>query len=82
MISPFLLLPFIENSFKHCRRNSRTVLDKYGYKNGRGRFFHETDKWISEKTDDQSLTAANGLANVQKRLTLLYPGDHELKMTS
>ena len=32
-------------------------------------------------TDDQSLLIANGLANVQKRLSLLYPGNHELKMT-
>jgi hypothetical protein len=37
---------------------------------------------ISEQVNDQSLLAANGLANVQKRLTLLYPGSHELKMTT
>ena len=37
---------------------------------------------ISEQVDDQSLAAASGLANVQKRLTLLYPGNHELKMTT
>jgi hypothetical protein len=36
---------------------------------------------ISEQAADQSLVTANGLANVQKRLTLLYPGRHELKMT-
>ena len=31
---------------------------------------------------DQSLLNTNGLANVQKRLSLLYPGNHELKMTT
>jgi hypothetical protein len=36
---------------------------------------------ISEKVYEHSI-GANGLANVQKRLTLLYPGKHELKMTS
>jgi hypothetical protein len=37
---------------------------------------------MSEKIDNQLLPGSNGLANVQKRLTLLYPEIHELKMTT
>jgi LytS/YehU family sensor histidine kinase len=37
---------------------------------------------IAEILPDQSLLNTNGLANVQKRLSLLYPGIHELKMTT
>ena len=37
---------------------------------------------ISEGLPGQSLLNTNGLANVQKRLSLLYPGIHELKMTT
>ena len=37
---------------------------------------------ISESLADQSLLNTNGLANVQKRLSLLYPGIHELKLTT
>ena len=37
---------------------------------------------ISEGLSGQSLLNTNGLANVQKRLSLLYPGIHELKMTT
>ena len=37
---------------------------------------------IAESLPDQSLLNTNGLANVQKRLSFLYPGNHELKMTT
>jgi hypothetical protein len=31
---------------------------------------------------EQPKVPANGLANVQKRLNLLYPGNHELRISS
>ena len=37
---------------------------------------------IAEILPGQSLLNTNGLANAQKRLSLLYPGIHELKMTT
>ena len=82
MIAPFLLLPFIENSFKHCGQMAEPFWINLDI-SLEGKYFKmKLANGISEKADDQSLLAVNGLANVRKRLTLLYPGNHELKMTT
>ena len=81
-IAPFLLLPFIENSFKHSSETAEQFWINMDIKMEGEHFSMKLTNGISEQTDDQSLMAASGLANVQKRLTLLYPGKHELKMTS
>lgn len=81
MIAPFLLLPFIENSFKHCGHMTEQFWINMDIRIEGTHFTMKLTNGISEHADDQSLIVANGLANVQKRLTLLYPGNHELKMT-
>ena len=82
MIAPFLLLPFIENSFKHCGQMTEQFWINLDIRIEGKHFTMKLTNGISEQVDDQSLMAANGLANVQKRLTLLYPDNHELKMTT
>ena len=82
MIAPFLLLPFIENSFKHCGQMTEPFWINLDIRMERKHFTMKLTNGISEKEIDQSLEPANVLANVQKRLTLIYPGRHELKMTS
>lgn len=81
MIAPFLLIPFIENSFKHCGQMIEQFWINLDIRIEGKHFTMKLTNGISEQVDDQSLMAANGLANVQKRLNLLYPGSHELKMT-
>jgi sensor histidine kinase YesM len=81
MIAPFLLLPFIENSFKHCNQMTEQFWINLDIRIEGNQFTMKLTNGISEEIDDQSIAAANGLSNVQKRLTLLYPGNHELKMT-
>jgi len=79
-ISPLLFLPFIENAFKH------------GISNRAFSFIHiemgVKDDCINFKCSN-SLFPGNvqaegasgiGLENVKKRLRLLYPGQHELKI--
>ncbi len=82
MIAPFLLLPFIENSFKHCRQMTEQFWINLDIRIEGKHFTMKLTNGISEQVDDESLKASNGLTNVQKRLTLLYPGNHELKMTT
>ena len=75
-IAPLLLLPFIENSFKHC---SKQVEQPW------------INLEISIENEVLSMKLLNGVAlttsdisiqeikNIEKRLQLLYPGKHELK---
>jgi sensor histidine kinase YesM len=80
-IAPFLLLPFIENSFKHCGQMTEQFWINLDIKIEGNHFSMKLTNGVSEKVDEQSLINANGLANVKKRLALLYPDNHELKMT-
>lgn len=80
-IAPFLLLPFIENSFRHCSQMTEQFWINMDIRIGEKHFTMKLTNGVSEKVGEQSRIAANGLRNVQKRLTLLYPGNHELKMT-
>ncbi len=76
-ISPMLLVPFVENAFKH------------GDFNGKGfeLTIAENDHNIHfrlmnfKKPKMKDLTSGIGIDNVQKRLNLIYPHKHELKIT-
>ena len=81
MIAPFLLLPFIENSFKHCGQMTEQFWINMDIRLEDDYFSMKLTSGISEKAHEHAFTS-NGLANVQKRLTLLYPGKHELRITS
>lgn len=79
-ISPFLLLPMVENCFKHVsdypvRENIITIdcifRDSI--------FLFRTCNTITPKTDLK--TEGIGLVNVKRRLQLIYPGMHELIIT-
>lgn len=79
-VPPLLLLPFIENAFKHVshftdRKNIITIdLKKSG----------NQFELVVFNTKDPKPTPGNGgigLKNVQRRLELLYPTRHDLKIT-
>lgn len=82
-IAPLLLLPLVENCFKHGTSNmleqpwiSLSVSLK-------GNQMHM--KLLNGKADspqERKKTSGIGIANVQKRLALLYPGKHELTITN
>jgi sensor histidine kinase YesM len=76
-IAPLLLLPFVENSFKHGTSNvleqpwiSLTISVENNWLKM---------KLLNGKEDSAGASSAGiGLANVRKRLELLYPNKHEL----
>ena len=79
IIAPFLLLPFIENSFKYSRSlngNPWITMDIGIEENS---FIMKLANGIAPDTFDLSEQETNGLVNVQKRLTLIYP-QHELML--
>ncbi len=81
-IAPLLLLPFVENSFKHGASN---VLEqpwinlKIDIRDNQLRM-----KLLNGKSEHKKQEADHsgiGIKNVKKRLELLYPGKYELNIT-
>ncbi len=80
-IAPMLLLPFVENAFKHGIRLSSPshVSLKLAINDGKIRFAVENSvHGPVEPTADSD--SALGLRNVKRRLELLYPGTHSLSI--
>jgi hypothetical protein len=80
-IAPLLLLPFVENSFKHGASQvidqpwvsvSITITDK--------NMLFKTVNGKPENYHPHSDASGIGIQNVQRRLELLYPGKHVLKI--
>jgi LytS/YehU family sensor histidine kinase len=81
MICPLLLIPFLENSFKHGASQMLThpwvnleivIEDQYLHFN----LFNSKPTLSGEK----SFTKGMGLGNVKKRLAILYPGTYSLNI--
>jgi sensor histidine kinase YesM len=80
-IEPLLLVPFVENSFKHLSHFANKKLNEIKInlerENGEMRFF------IKNTTEEKRLNEVKkyggiGLSNIKRRLELLYPKKHEL----
>lgn len=80
-IAPLLLLPFIENCFKH---GTSTMVDKPWISLTMiTKETHLQMKVVNGKTVDhvqRKSSAGIGIENVRKRLALLYPGKHSLNI--
>ena len=83
LIAPLLLLPFVENSFKH---GASQMLDQpwlslaISIKDNTMQM-----KLVNAKAENYKSPPGNsgiGIKNVQRRLELLYPGKHALKITN
>ena len=78
-IAPMLLIPFVENAFKHGSRNVTNpgILINL-FVDSRQIYFEVTNymrKNILEPRDD---SGGNGLKNTKRRLELVYPSKHHL----
>ncbi len=82
-LEPLLLIPFVENAFKHISHHKNEPNSIKIDVSLEGRALHftiENSKDSNEKTTETH--AGIGLANVKRRLELLYPGQHELKISN
>jgi LytS/YehU family sensor histidine kinase len=77
-IEPLLLVPFVENAFKHISHfNERNNFVKLNLSRSNGHFhFNIENSKEPGKTTEQH--GGIGLVNVKRRLELLYPGKHSL----
>lgn len=80
MIAPFILLPFLENSFKNCGQNIEKFWVNLDIKLDGIHFTMKLANGISTNVSRQALLETTELRNAQKRLTLLYPDNHEIKL--
>lgn len=78
-IAPMLLLPFVENAFKHGSRQNGTLLIRIHLKAVGGQLHFQISN-TCESSVDQERGKGIGLQNIQKRLNLLYEGQHHLSM--
>jgi LytS/YehU family sensor histidine kinase len=81
LISPLLLIPFVENSFKHG--TSKMLTHPYVMLNCIVQDSVLNFKLSNSRPSEAEEISVNGnsglgLKNVKKRLELLYPGKHEL----
>ncbi len=78
LIEPLLLIPFVENAFKHVSSfNEKTNFVRLELNRTNGQFiFSAENSCDKEKSTDRF--SGIGLNNVKRRLELLYPGRHEL----
>jgi two-component system, LytTR family, sensor kinase len=82
-IVPLLLMPFVENAFKHIshhNNNENFVHVSFSRKNGSFNFDIENSKEAIRTSTEP--VGGIGLNNVKRRLDLLYPGKHELTVTN
>ncbi|WP_315816301.1 histidine kinase [Paraflavitalea speifideaquila] len=76
-IAPFLLMPLIENMFKHAPNIHDPVIIKgcLTYTNNQLSFYG-FNTWHHHNSNQP--IGGIGLANMKRRLALLYPGSHSL----
>ncbi len=81
-VPPLLFIPFIENSFKHgvCHRETSVIKLRMEIDSQQIRFTSENSIGKGAQSEDMKQHSGIGLENVKKRLGLLFPGKHELKI--
>jgi two-component system, LytTR family, sensor kinase len=82
MIAPFVLIPFIENAFKHVSRKndqSNWIKIDLGFENKRLYFSISNSISATHHSSTEAVRHSGiGLKNVKRRLDLIYPAKHEL----
>ena len=76
-IAPMLLIPFVENSFKHGAIIDGCLAIMIAVKRNSEMLFFEVENSVLEKTNDST---GIGLENIKKRLEMLYPNAYTLEI--
>ena len=80
-IAPMLLLPFIENSFKHSNFESKEKgWIKIDIHCEESTLVMSISNSAALNTVKKDITGGVGMENVRKRLSLIYPGKHSLNI--
>jgi two-component sensor histidine kinase len=80
-IAPLLLIPFVENAFKHGLDSKGEGYIHVNFRVGDAELHFCIENPILEKEESWKKHPGIGLDNVRKRLQLLYPGRHRLEIS-
>lgn len=75
-IAPMILIPFVENAFKHGNLRDFPLEISIETKNNQLHFHQKNKISISEKDKSSGI----GIENVKKRLSIIYPDKHHLEI--
>jgi LytS/YehU family sensor histidine kinase len=81
-IAPMLLIPFVENAFKHGIRLKETSWIKIKLACIDGNIFLEVSNSMHKRSDNDPEKERSGIGfkNVMQRLILIYPGKHQVSV--
>jgi len=82
-IAPMILQPFVENAFKHGISkdvDNQWLEIRIKLDDDILNFYVKNPRSLDSKTDKTEYTEGIGLKNVQKRLGIIYPERHDLKI--
>ena len=82
-IAPLLLIPLVENAFKHGAKgqNLNFRMEAKVHSTAAGSQFEFSCENNYEEQPEQQEVGGVGIANLQQRLERLYPGQHELSIS-
>ena len=80
IISPMVLIPFIENAFKHGNKQVKspgievelTIIEKL--------IIFSVSNYLSKSDSEKDEAGGIGVHNINRRLELIYPGKHRLEI--
>ena len=81
LIEPLLLIPFVENSFKHLSHSDTKKNEVHIGISRENRYIHFNVSNTTNGNDTNAIAKGGiGLTNVKRRLELLYPQKHHLEI--
>lgn len=78
LIEPLLFIPFVENTFKHCRANNNGKSIKIAFKLEKESVEFSCINSQSKTKENNITEHGIGIKNVRSRLNLIYPNKHNL----
>ena len=80
-IAPLILLPFVENAFKHGISQTKTSIIHISIERHNNQIHFRTSNNTYRETNGNKDESGIGLENVKRRLNLLYPNNHQLTIS-